>query len=124
MAMQHGDFLLYLDLLPDPTEGSSSSHCSWAKETQSGGPREVMIFLKHFDATKQTLFGIGKVCVPRVMKVSELAEIINERMKWRSGTQLKLYEVSRVAHFHQYNLLICYRFPGTQTRHDRAHETN
>ena len=111
MDMQHGNLLFYLELLPDPLEGGSSSHspkgpCLSTKETQLGNLREVMIFLKQFDATKQTLFGIGKLCVSKAKKVSELAEIINERMKWPSGTQLKLYEVMSVAHFHRYDVSI------------------
>jgi hypothetical protein len=52
-----------------------------------------MIFLKHFDTTRQSLFGIGKIHMPRASKVSDLIPIINERMRWASGTPLKLYEV-------------------------------
>ena len=51
-----------------------------------------MIFLKHFDNTKQTLLGVGKVYVLRNSKVGDLIPIINERMRW-SATPLKLYEV-------------------------------
>ena len=54
----------------------------------------IMIFLKHFDTTRQTLYGIGKIHMPRASKVSDLIPIINERMRWASGTPLKLYEVS------------------------------
>jgi len=52
------------------------------------------VFLKHFDATKQSLFGIGKVDIPRASKVNDLVSVINKRMKWTSGTRLKLYEVT------------------------------
>ena len=52
-----------------------------------------MIFLKHFDTSKQTLYGVGKVHVQRASKVSDLVPIINERMRWTPGTPLKLYEV-------------------------------
>lgn len=52
-----------------------------------------MIFLKHFDTSKQTLYGIGKVHVQRASKVSDLVPLINERMRWTPGTPLKLYEV-------------------------------
>ena len=54
----------------------------------------VMIFLKHFDTARQSLFGIGKVRVPRVSKVDDLVPITNERTRWVSGTPLKLYEVT------------------------------
>lgn len=52
-----------------------------------------MIFLKHFDTSKQTLYGAGKVYVLRSSKVGDLCSIINERMRWTPGTPLKLYEV-------------------------------
>ena len=53
-----------------------------------------MVFLKHFDTTRQSLFGIGKIHMPRASKVSDLIPIINERMRWASGTPLKLFEVT------------------------------
>ena len=52
-----------------------------------------MIFLKHFDTSKQSLYGAGKVYVLRSSKVGGLIPIINERMRWTPGTPLKLYEV-------------------------------
>lgn len=52
-----------------------------------------MIFLKHFDTSKQSLYGIGKVYMARNSKVSDLIPVINERMRWTPGTPLKLYEV-------------------------------
>lgn len=52
-----------------------------------------MIFLKHYDTSKQTLYGVGKVHVSRNHKVQDLHSMINERMRWTPGTPLKLYEV-------------------------------
>lgn len=52
-----------------------------------------MIFMKHFDMSKQTLYGVGKVYVSRNSKVQDLYPIINERMRWTPGTPLRLYEV-------------------------------
>ena len=51
-----------------------------------------MIFLKHFDTSRQTLYGIGKTYVLRNAKVGDLYHYINERMRWPAGTPLKLYE--------------------------------
>jgi ubiquitin carboxyl-terminal hydrolase 7 len=51
-----------------------------------------MIFLKHFDTSKQTLTGAGKVYMARTAKVADLAPVINEKMRWTPGTPLKLYE--------------------------------
>ena len=63
------------------------------KKIQLDNAGTIMIFLKHFDTTRQSLFGIGKIHMPRASKVSDLIPIINERMRWASGTPLKLYEV-------------------------------
>lgn len=52
-----------------------------------------MVFLKNFDTSKQTLYGVGKVYVSRNTKVQDLQLSINERMRWTPGTPLKLYEV-------------------------------
>ena len=56
-------------------------------------PQSIMIFLKHFDTSKQSLYGIGKTYMLRTNKVGDLALVINERMRWTPGTPLKLYEV-------------------------------
>lgn len=77
---QQNDLRLYLDVIPDPVK----------PEIMAGS---IMIFLKHFDTSKQTLYGVGKVYVPRSSKVGDLVGIINERMRWPPGTPLKLYEV-------------------------------
>ena len=75
-----------------------------------------MIFLKHFDVTRQSLYGIGKVFVLRTSKVADLYQYINEKMRWAAGTPLKLYEV---------RLQSCFLFlpklmlsTGNQARHD------
>ena len=78
-----------------------------------------MIFLKHFDTTRQTLYGVGKTYVQRNAKVSDLNGFINEKMRWPAGTPLKLYEVKS-----SYTYYICFRSDfnswkkGNQTRHD------
>ena len=51
-----------------------------------------MVFLKHFDTSKQTLHGIGKCYAQRNAKISDLVPTINERMRWTPGTPLKLFE--------------------------------
>jgi ubiquitin carboxyl-terminal hydrolase 7 len=79
MAARQNDLRLYLDVIPDPSK----------PEPPAGS---IMIFLKHFDTSKQTLFGVGKVYVSRNNKVQDLHPMINERMRWTPGTPLKLYE--------------------------------
>jgi len=64
------------------------------KKIQWEDAKMVIIFLKHFDAAKQSLSGVGKVYVPNESKVCDLVPIINERMKWAPGALLKLYEVT------------------------------
>ncbi|CAL1704393.1 unnamed protein product [Somion occarium] len=76
---QQNDLRLYLDVIPDPNKPEVP-------------PGSIMIFLKHFDTSKQTLYGVGKVYVARGSKVGDLIPLINERMRWTPGTPLKLYE--------------------------------
>ncbi|EIM90130.1 ubiquitin carboxyl-terminal hydrolase 5 [Stereum hirsutum FP-91666 SS1] len=81
MAARQTDLRLYLDVIPDPTKSQP--------ELPQGS---IMIFLKHFDTSKQTLHGVGKVYAQRNAKVSDLIPTINEKMRWTPGTPLKLYE--------------------------------
>ncbi|KAF8959015.1 hypothetical protein BDZ97DRAFT_1839371 [Flammula alnicola] len=79
MAARQNDLRLYLDVIADPSKPDPPS-------------QSIMIFLKHFDTSKQSLFGIGKVYMARTSKVGDLIPVINERMRWTPGTPLKLYE--------------------------------
>ncbi|KAF9649122.1 cysteine proteinase [Thelephora ganbajun] len=79
IALHRGHLRLYLEILP-------------SKENLSDNVGKIMVLLKHFDTTRQSLFGIGKVHVPRAGKVSDLIPIINERMGWAPETPVKLYE--------------------------------
>ena len=96
---QQNDLRLYLDVIPDPSHVSSLSRlncplmltCLIQPEIPGGS---IMIFLKHFDVTRQSLYGIGKVYVSRSAKVADLYQFINEKMRWSAGTPLKLYEVN------------------------------
>ncbi|KAJ8502185.1 hypothetical protein ONZ45_g11886 [Pleurotus djamor] len=54
--------------------------------------QSIMVFLKHFDTTKQSLLGVGKAYMPKNSKVGDLISVINERMRWAPGTPIKLYE--------------------------------
>ena len=125
---QQSDLRLYLDILPDPSkvdrcsnlpEMLRCSHSSTKKTQLDAGA--IMVFLKHFDTTRQSLFGIGKAHMPRTSKVSDLIPIINERMRWASGTPLKLYEVTSSAFSPLRRAKLLFS-PGNQTWHDRAHE--
>ncbi|THU99317.1 cysteine proteinase [Dendrothele bispora CBS 962.96] len=79
MAARQSDLRLYLDVIPDPSKPDPP-------------PQSIMVFLKHFNTTKQTLLGVGKTYMLRTAKVSDLMPIINEKMGWAPGTALKLYE--------------------------------
>ncbi|CAD6985631.1 unnamed protein product [Tilletia controversa] len=57
-----------------------------------GSGQQMMIFLKHFDISRQTLLGVGRQYVPKNMKVGDLAPTINEIMRWPPSTHVKLYE--------------------------------
>ncbi|CAK5277441.1 unnamed protein product [Mycena citricolor] len=79
MAARQNDLRLYLDIIPDPSKPDPPA-------------QSIMVFLKHFDTSKQSLLGAGKVYMLRSAKVSEVTHVINERMRWTPGTPLKLYE--------------------------------
>lgn len=57
-----------------------------------GNNRPLMIFLKHFDAKTQSLFGIGTFYAGILDKVSDLTPVITKLMGWPAGTQIKLSE--------------------------------
>jgi ubiquitin carboxyl-terminal hydrolase 7 len=52
----------------------------------------LVVFLKRFDAPKQSLYGVGKMYVQRGMKVADLTGLINERLCLPPNTPLKLFE--------------------------------
>ena len=54
--------------------------------------RPLMIFLKHFDANQQSLFGMGTFYAAYQDKVSDLTPTILKMMGWPAGTQIKLSE--------------------------------
>ncbi|KAI5867169.1 cysteine proteinase [Durotheca rogersii] len=56
----------------------------------------ILLFLKHFDAEKQTLEGVGHIYVSKEKRVEELVPIIAKKMGWGeklpSGEQLAMWE--------------------------------
>merc|ERR1711908_69570 len=52
----------------------------------------IMIFLKYFDTSRQTLLGVSRMYVQRQMRVADLVPTINELMRWPPTTQVKLFE--------------------------------
>ena len=60
--------------------------------------RTIVIFLKYFDATRQSLTGSAEIYIRRTSKVRNLIPIINRRMRWPSETLLKLYVVTNGAY--------------------------
>ncbi|KAI6044456.1 ICP0-binding domain of ubiquitin-specific protease 7-domain-containing protein [Pisolithus marmoratus] len=82
MAADRKDLRLYLDVITGPIKPFPP-------------PGHVMVFLKHFDTSKQTLLGIGKVYVRRNSKVQDLHPIINGRMRWSPAAPLRYYEEIR-----------------------------
>ena len=80
LSPRQTDLKLYLDV-------ESENDSKYGKVEDS-----IMIFLKYFDVSRQTLTGICKVYVPRSVKVGDLQDIIQKEMKWPPGIPLKLYE--------------------------------
>ncbi|KAF2754027.1 cysteine proteinase [Pseudovirgaria hyperparasitica] len=59
---------------------------------QQPGNKPIMLFLKHFDAEEQTLFGVGTFYAGQHTKVQDLSPQILEMMNWPAGTTFKLFE--------------------------------
>ncbi|KAF8319268.1 cysteine proteinase [Clavulina sp. PMI_390] len=79
MAARQNDLRLYLDVIDFPGEAALDNN-------------SIMIFLKHFSVTDQTLKGVSKIYVQRNSKVGELVGTINAMMGWQATTPLRLYE--------------------------------
>ncbi|KAF2646636.1 cysteine proteinase [Massarina eburnea CBS 473.64] len=56
------------------------------------GTRPLMLFLKHFDAKTQSLFGVGNFYATFQEKVSDIGPQICELMGWDRSTTIKLSE--------------------------------
>jgi ubiquitin carboxyl-terminal hydrolase 7 len=83
MASKAQDLKLYLEVL-DP------AHEAQPVESKEG---QLMIFVKYFDVSDQTLAGVGHFYVHRNQRVAEVIPLINARMDFPENTPLKLYEV-------------------------------
>ncbi|KAL8284094.1 hypothetical protein RQP46_004843 [Phenoliferia psychrophenolica] len=84
MASRQHDLKLYLEYI-DP-----AVKAEWTAAHGTEPP--IMVFVKNFDVAHQTLAGIGHFYVHRHMRVSDLAKMINERMRYPESTALKIYE--------------------------------
>ncbi|EGG09841.1 uncharacterized protein MELLADRAFT_42507 [Melampsora larici-populina 98AG31] len=83
MASKAHDLKLYLEVLDPTPDGLTPSD-----------PKDspLMIFVKYFDVTGQTLAGVGHFYVYRNQKVGDVIPAINRRMNFPENTPLKLYE--------------------------------
>ncbi|KAM0792135.1 hypothetical protein ACM66B_004835 [Microbotryomycetes sp. NB124-2] len=84
MASRQHDLKLYLEYI------SPEVKSDWVKN--HGNEPPIVIFVKNFDVAHQTLAGLGHFYVHRHMRVSDLALMINERMRFPATTPLKIYE--------------------------------
>lgn len=77
-------------------DGTPDFHPASALVLEKNNDAPILLFLKQFDPTTQTLSGHGHVFISRTRKIQELGPLILERMGWPEGTKLTLYEVSPV----------------------------
>lgn len=70
---------------------------TWSPHSQQNltdpNANPLMIFVKHFDYSQQTLSGVGQFYVNRHMKVGDLMAQVNDRLNRPLNTPMKLYEV-------------------------------
>lgn len=85
MASRQHDLRLFLEVLQPNT--LATTHLDIAAPGNS-----IMIFLKYFDTSRQSLLGVTRMYVQRQMKVGDLIPTINELMRWPPTTQVKLFE--------------------------------
>ncbi|CCF52859.1 hypothetical protein NDA11_006518 [Ustilago hordei] len=79
MASRQHDLRLFLEIVNNDIPNNEANP-------------SMMIFLKYFDTSRQTLLGVSRVYVQRHMKVGDLVPTINELMRWPPTTQVKLFE--------------------------------
>lgn len=80
---------MYLEIFP------IEEKIKWAHDHPDEPP--IMIFVKHFDVSTQTLAGVGHFYVHKNMRVQDLVPMICEKTAVPMGTPLKIYEVNRIA---------------------------
>lgn len=110
MASRQHDLKLYLEHINPDTKaevssdltalrGDSGADMLWSLQwvRTHGNEPPIVVFVKHFDVSHQTLAGLGHFYVHRHMRVMDLALMINEKMKYPSNTPLKIYEVRKNA---------------------------
>lgn len=80
MASRQNDLRLFLEpVTPD-------------MRSQGDAEPPLMILLKYFDVSRQTLTGVGRIYARRNQKVSDLVPTVNELMRWAPQTEVRLYE--------------------------------
>ncbi|KAK9894556.1 cysteine proteinase [Cystobasidium minutum MCA 4210] len=84
MASRQQDLKLYLEIFP------IEEKIKWAHDHPEEPP--IMIFVKHFDVSAQTLAGVGHFYVHKNMRVQDLVPMICEKTAVPLGTPLKIYE--------------------------------
>jgi len=85
MASRQNDLRFFMEVL-DPNS-LAMTHLDPATRNDA-----IMIFLKYFDTSRQSLLGVSRMYVQRHMKVSDLVPTINELMRWPPATQVKMFE--------------------------------
>ncbi|CCV00636.1 unnamed protein product [Malassezia sympodialis ATCC 42132] len=85
MASRQHDLRLFMELI-HPT---SLAMRHYDPDTPGNA---IMVFLKYFDTSRQSLLGVSRMYVQRQMKVGDLVPTINELMRWPPSTHVKLYE--------------------------------
>jgi ubiquitin carboxyl-terminal hydrolase 7 len=93
MASRQQDLKMYLEIFP------MEDKIKWASEHPDEPP--IMIFVKHFDVSTQTLAGVGHFYVHKNMRVQDLVPMICEKTAVPAGTPLKVYEVRPSSPFSQ-----------------------
>jgi ubiquitin carboxyl-terminal hydrolase 7 len=86
-------FRLWVEVATERGEHGKPVFADAQVNLQRPGDRAILLFLKHFDIEKQTIYGVGQFYSAWYDKVSDIGPEILKLMKWPPGTNFKIFEV-------------------------------
>jgi ubiquitin carboxyl-terminal hydrolase 7 len=88
-------FRLWVEVADEKTGDGKVVFANERIKVTRPGDKAILLFLKHFDVDKQTLYGVGQFYCAWYDKVSEIGPDILKLMNWPTGTNFRIYEVRK-----------------------------
>jgi ubiquitin carboxyl-terminal hydrolase 7 len=86
-------FRLWVEAADERTEDGQPLFGNERIKITRPGDKAILLFLKHFDVEKQTLYGVGQFYCAWHDKISEIGPEILKLMDWPTGTNFRIHEV-------------------------------